>query len=338
MTKKIIDSNSWQQWRFETRNTRAQDLVIKYFSLIVLVVIAPFALNDIFNGRYAVAMADIVVMIFVSLDFISVKNRGRILIPRTFLMGMIGVILWYLVYQQGILAIYWSYTYILCLYFVLRHHRALIINIVFLLGITPLAIMAVGPEETYRIFATMALSGFVAYIFSLIVETQKIYLEQQAITDVLTGVYNRRHLQMRMKELVTERSRHGQQLTQILIDIDNFKNINDNFGHEYGDRVLNNTIQTIRSRIRLTDQVFRQGGDEFVILLPGTGAEEAEKIAQDIRLLIAESDANEHGAVTISCGVSEHGIDEPQKSWIQRSDEALYKAKNSGRNQVRMAG
>ncbi len=337
MTIKTKDSNSWQQWRHETRSFRAQDLVIKYFSLIVVAVLAPFAVNDILTGRYNVAIADIAVMILVSLDFISVKNRGRILIPRSLLMSVIGLILWFLIYQQGILAIYWSYTYILCLYFVLRHHRALIINAVFLVGIVPLSIQAVGLDETYRVFATMALSGFVAYIFSLIVETQREYLEQQAITDVLTGVYNRRHLQTRMKDLVTERSRHGLQLTQIMFDIDNFKLTNDKFGHDYGDRVLINTVQTVRSRIRLTDQVFRLGGDEFVILLPGTGAEEAEKIAEDIRNLVAGSDANEHGSVTISCGVSEHGEDETLKSWVNRCDEALYRAKNSGRNQVRLA-
>ena len=314
-----------------------QDLVIKYFSLIVVAVLAPFAVNDIVTGRYDVAIADIIVMIFVSLDFVSVKSRGRILIPRTLLMSLIGMILWFLVYQQGILAIYWSYTYILCLYFVLRHNKALFINIIFLAGIIPLSINAVGMDETYRVFATMGLSGFVAYIFSLIVETQRDYLEQQAITDVLTGVYNRRHLQLRMKDLVTERSRHRQPLTQILLDIDNFKMTNDEFGHEYGDRVLINTVQTVRSRVRLTDQIFRQGGDEFVILLPGTGAEEAEKIAEEVRSLVANSDANEHGAITISCGICEHAEDESLDSWIHRCDLALYKAKNSGRNQVRMA-
>lgn len=311
--------------------------MIKYFSLIVIAVLVPFAINDIYREQYDIAIADIVAMMLISIDFFSVRNRGRILIPRSALMSGIGLVLWYVVYKQGVIGIYWSYVYILCLYFILRYQLALVINVVFLVGMLPLSIMAVGETETYRVVVTMALSGFVAYIFSFIVEAQRKFLAQQAITDVLTGVYNRRHLQTRMKELIREHSRHGQQLAQILFDIDHFKQINDKYGHEYGDRVLSNTIQTIRSRIRLTDQVFRHGGDEFVILLPGTGVREAQKIAEDIRCLVAESEANEHGAVTISCGVCEYREEESLRSWVHRSDLAMYSAKESGRNQVHLA-
>lgn len=337
MNFKIKDSNSWQQWRTETVTTRAQDLVIKYFSLIVIAVLIPFTVDDILSGRYNIAIADISVMIIASLDFMAVRNRATILIPRVFLMSFIGLILWYIVYHQGVNAIYWSYVYVLCLYFVLRHHQALLVNFVFLLGMAPLSVKAVGDYESYRVIVTMALSGFVAYIFAYIVESQRQFLEEQAITDVLTGVYNRRHLHTRMKELISERSRHGHQLAQILFDIDNFKEINDEFGHDYGDKVLANTVQTIRSRIRLTDQVFRHGGDEFVILLPATGLNEAQKIAEDIRKLVVDSEANEYGSASISCGVCEYQEDESLRSWVHRSDLAMYNAKKSGRNQVQLA-
>lgn len=321
-------------WRAETRSSNPRDLVFRYFGLIVFAALTPFAINDLYLGRYDMAAADALALLLIFLDFLSVRNRGRVLFPRSLMILGVCLILWYAVYRQGVLGIYWSYVMIVCIYFLLDYRVAVVFNIIFLVGMVPLSLNAVGEYESYRVLVTMMLTGFVAFVFSYIVETQRKFLEEQAITDALTGVFNRRFLQTRLREMIRERSRDEKQLSQILFDIDDFKKLNDKYGHEYGDRVLGNTIQIIRSRIRLTDQIFRHGGDEFVILLPGTGINEARKIAEEIRKLIAESDANEFGPVTISCGVCEHLEDEPPNSWLNRADQAMYKAKNQGRNRV----
>jgi diguanylate cyclase (GGDEF)-like protein len=118
------------------------------------------------------------------------------------------------------------------------------------------------------------------------------------------------------------------------VDEDHYKRINDELGHEAGDTVLTGIVDVIRSRSRKTDQLFRMGGEEFVLLLPETAESDAVAIADDIRQAIAAATLIGGHSVTASIGV---GVAEPQdsvESWIKGTDAAMYVAKESGRNRV----
>jgi len=153
--------------------------------------------------------------------------------------------------------------------------------------------------------------------------------------DALTGIYNRRFLESRLKDECDRQRRHAQQLSLIMIDIDFFKNVNDSYGHQCGDMVLQSVAAKAASIIRSTDFIARYGGEEFCCLLPETNAAAAEIVAENLRKHIEEMEnsfENNVVKVTISLGISSFVSEDSPDSLLKRADDALYQAKHSGRN------
>ena len=122
-----------------------------------------------------------------------------------------------------------------------------------------------------------------------------------------------------------------------MYDIDHFKTINDRFGHGTGDKVLAGLSKTVAGQLRVTDHLVRWGGEEFLLVLPDTGAEEARHVAEKLREVIANKRIDEVGVITSSFGVAEYMPREAMADLIARADQALYRAKTSGRNRVAVA-
>jgi diguanylate cyclase (GGDEF)-like protein len=163
-------------------------------------------------------------------------------------------------------------------------------------------------------------------------------LQRLAITDGLTTLYNSRHFYSQL-ELEADRSiRYKHPLALLLIDIDRFKEFNDSFGHLEGDKVLVRFSQILKSCLRANDSAYRYGGEEFTVILPETGAEEARTVAQRIRTALeSERFAPPPGlpvSKTISIGVTEYFPLEDMTTFIRRADEAMYLSKQNGRNRV----
>jgi diguanylate cyclase (GGDEF)-like protein len=163
-------------------------------------------------------------------------------------------------------------------------------------------------------------------------------LHRKSITDHLTSAYNRRFFFESLTKLMSAAKRHGAPLSIIMIDVDNFKQINDSFGHPVGDEVLQRLAVSCREVLREADVFARFGGEEFIVALPDTDGPAAREVAERLRLA-AMSDLVETGNqqihVTISSGISQYRpCDMTIEDLIKRADQALYTAKNSGRNQV----
>jgi len=163
-------------------------------------------------------------------------------------------------------------------------------------------------------------------------------LYQVSRTDVLTGLYNRRHLLDQMRQLSSAARRHGAQLSVLLADVDNFKAINDTLGHAAGDAALLAVAERMQAGVRKEDVVGRWGGEEFLALLPNTDREGARLVGERLRSGVADPpvEMRDHGTrrrITVSVGVSaaRHGDVEEA---VRRADIALYAAKQSGRNRV----
>ena len=159
-----------------------------------------------------------------------------------------------------------------------------------------------------------------------------------ARTDELTGLSNRRHFFEVGQQLFNVAQRYDTPLSVLLFDIDQFKRINDQYGHQLGDEVLKAVARIARERVRDADLLARYGGEEFIVILPNTGSEEAFAAAEHIRQGIAECRdmAGEPGlAVTVSVGIAEMRPSETPRQLIERADQALYAAKNAGRNCTR---
>lgn len=167
---------------------------------------------------------------------------------------------------------------------------------------------------------------------------QKEAAEALARTDVLTGLANRRAFDEAVQREIRRAVRYGEPLALILTDIDRFKAINDTYGHHAGDQVLVNFAHTLRAAVREVDLVGRWGGEEFVILMPGTALEEARQAAERMRQAMATAPAccgEAAYAYTASFGVAAVTTAMPTlDDLLRRADQALYRAKENGRNRV----
>ena len=164
-------------------------------------------------------------------------------------------------------------------------------------------------------------------------------LRSQAITDELTGLYNRRHLWNALEAELARARRKRMPMAVMLFDIDHFKLLNDQWGHEAGDMVLQGIAQVVRRVVRGTDIVARHGGEEFVVVMPEASEEVALLRARELRVRIAEMSVNYQGqslgAVTISIGVAVSAdASQSGELLVREADAAMYEAKTSGRDQV----
>lgn len=165
-------------------------------------------------------------------------------------------------------------------------------------------------------------------------------LERLATFDSLTGLYNRRAVLGRLDELINLANRYKEDFSLSMLDIDNFKKVNDHYGHLTGDEVLEEIAVLIRRNIRETDIVGRYGGEEFIIILPKTNLSSSWVVAERLRSIIEKTKMKDSAGnaftITVSQGLVGWERDEDAASLISRADEALYKAKEKGRNRVQI--
>jgi diguanylate cyclase (GGDEF)-like protein len=203
--------------------------------------------------------------------------------------------------------------------------------------------------DSHRFTRALA-SDFLAHlgvIASFCVENavNRARLMRSGFTDVLTGWHNRRYLTVRLSEELARARRDGAQLVCLMLDIDHFKRVNDNWGHAAGDAVLREFAQRIESQVRASDVAARYGGEEFVILLPSTEVASALLLAERIRTAVSVTPIDlpngENVTITASIGISDvrpapeaDDLKTVGDSLIARADVALYAAKSAGRDRV----
>jgi two-component system cell cycle response regulator len=163
---------------------------------------------------------------------------------------------------------------------------------------------------------------------------------ERSMTDALTGLLNRYGLHRALQRELSEARRYSRPLSCLLIDIDFFKAVNDTYGHAAGDAALQQAARVITESVRGSDVVCRYGGEEFLVLAPETGLEGARALADKIRLSFTSGlfgDAGRVFPLTLSAGVAQLGEQESGNDMIARADEALYHAKQTGRDRVAAA-
>ncbi|NUQ80295.1 MAG: diguanylate cyclase [Bacteroidetes bacterium] len=162
-------------------------------------------------------------------------------------------------------------------------------------------------------------------------------LREKAVTDTLTGLYNRSILEYRMQTELKRSQRHGIPISGVMVDIDHFKKINDTFGHLFGDQVLKTLGEILLRRARTDDIIVRYGGEEFLLLLFGADSQGAYAFAERVRIDFQSKIFYVNGQTvhfTLSAGVAQYSASMTPTQFIDTADKALYLAKNSGRNRV----
>jgi diguanylate cyclase (GGDEF)-like protein len=189
----------------------------------------------------------------------------------------------------------------------------------------------------FNLLSVLLLMVFLTGLYYRLVASSQKKLEKMATTDSLTGLHNRRSLEQAAASAIENHKRNGVALSVLLCDLDKFKQVNDEYGHQVGDQVLKAFSALITDVIRNGDFAARWGGEEFLLLLPTTKAEVAiivaERIRQQFEQLVVVGALGDL-RVTVTIGISEYYAGDTFDHLVARADEALYRGKNSGRNQV----
>lgn len=186
------------------------------------------------------------------------------------------------------------------------------------------------PERTLH--GSVLWHGYLSDITSMkLVEED---LRRLSVTDPLTGVWNRRYFQTRLQHEVERSRRSSKPFALVMADIDHFKWINDQFGHDMGDGVLKGFCELLGKRLRKSDLLCRLGGEEFIVLCPDTDLAQALKLAEDLHRVLNTQDIEPVGRVTASFGVAVWQPEDDAQIIFKRADEGVYKAKAEGRNRI----
>jgi diguanylate cyclase (GGDEF)-like protein len=239
--------------------------------------------------------------------------------------------------MNGVQSIYWVYPAIVIVFYLIRPRAAIIVCAICIAGLVP-AISPVLPGfELATVLITLVVSGAFAYAFSTVSRSQRARLHLLATKDPLTNAGNRRALNEKIETIVSARDRANNPASMLLLDLDHFKQVNDDFGHAVGDRILIRLAEIINLRIRVTDSLYRIGGEEFVVVVDGQDLDKAGHLAEQLRTLVEANELAPNRVVTISIGVAELQLNEAGVDWLRRADDALYNAKRGGRNTTRLA-
>ncbi|MCJ8321924.1 MAG: GGDEF domain-containing protein [Colwellia sp.] len=297
--------------------------------------ILPFAIYDLIHQKLQIGIGALIIAFALFFgSWCCYRKTYKPVYTFVLLSPFCTLYLLYLTNTVGISGTYWCYPTILLFYFVISERQAWISNIILIVGILPLAWRLLEANEAARFSVTLILVSAYAAIFLRIIS--KLYSErcQQANTDPLTGLYNRALLQDSLVQAIHQTDRTDTAFTLISMDIDFFKKINDELGHDIGDHVLVQLGAFLKKFFRETDKVFRIGGEEFLILVCNSNEANSVDIAERLRRDIENLSLIPGRMVTVSIGVAASDSEKDWKHWMKTCDKNLYQAKNSGRNKV----
>lgn len=234
-------------------------------------------------------------------------------------------------------AVPWLYLVMMSNFFVVTRNVALACNatlIAVLLVVTP---STLGAEHFFSMVSVSLLITALGYMLALRVEGDRVQLEQLASHDSLTGLPNRRMLERSLSQRVADPRRATRRHGLIVLDIDHFKEVNDLYGHAEGDRVLAELATLLRAQVRAPDEVFRFGGEEFVVVARLQSATELSAFARRLHDATRSALRGPNGTITVSLGAAMLCDEVQWHDWFSRADTALYQAKNNGRNRYVIA-
>jgi len=238
---------------------------------------------------------------------------------------------------KGTHQIVWSYPATVSIYYLNKYKVAATANFIAIVILALITYSKIDMIAFTSTMVTLLATNIFALIFANRTNEQRKQLLQQATKDSLTKVGNRRAFDYEISKLVQTQTRHPSPISIISIDLDHFKDINDTYGHVKGDEVLIDFTQILKMRLRGTDNLYRVGGEEFIIIPVHADLETTYTLAEQLRILIEVSQLTPNQSVTISIGVAEYKAGETANEWVNPADKALYQAKNSGRNRVCVA-
>jgi diguanylate cyclase len=324
---------------FDDSTKKFQLGLVYLFAVLAVIGIGPFVLLRYSQGEIIHALLDLaIVTAAVSIAGYAYWRGEATPLALHFAAGFytLGAIV--VVHLNSPIFVFWIFPTVLSNFFLLRPKSAVIVNLIAILLVVPVAWRLGRTLDSFAMLSSLFIGSTMAYLFARLTEQQRNRLEVFASQDPLTSLSNRRLMDEELQLGVDDFTRYQTPATLIVFDLDNFKAINDKFGHSIGDKLLVDIGALLRARLRKTDRAFRFGGEEFVLLARNTNLSEAAIIADKIRAQIASDIISPEGNISASFGCAALNAQETREQWFIRADRAMYQAKAQGRNCVALAG
>lgn len=314
--------------------------MITLVGVIITIFVTPYAIYRLYTGNWVVGIADLVIVVSAVSAVIYAWRTGDTVKPGQFLALIFCIGAGVVCISLGINGLFWIYPLLVFIFFLVSARRAVVLSLILLFALVMVdlvrpALIFANHYQMISFLVTAFVSSFFAYVFAYRTQLQRSELKKLATIDSLTGASNRRTLNQELEQAVLLKQKRQSRFAVILFDLDFFKHINDNYGHRVGDQTLIRLVPIISGMIRQTDQVFRFGGEEFLVLLRDIDTQHLLPLAEKIRSGVEQQLRLPDGkAVTLSAGVAMLEEEEHWEQWLHRADMALYQAKHKGRNQV----
>lgn len=323
------DQMSWLRVRTDFRFG-----IITLFGVVGVLGVAPFAIYRFAQGQMLIGLIDAGIVFGIVACITHLWRGGNVeraswCIVVTYNLGCLlvaGLI--------GFSGVLWMYPVLLANFLLVGRWLAIAVSAIALTTVLLIPDVFASGLQLALFMITSVIACLFSFIFAYRTDAQRVLLESLASHDSLTGVYNRRALERELQIAIAAfrrlRGAHG----LAVFDLDHFKRVNDNFGHEEGDRVLVDFTKLVARGTRTGDRLFRLGGEEFVLLLPGADAAALQVLCEHARARVAEALQCDGQPITVSIGAAALQPGEDAASWLARADAAMYEAKKLGRNAV----
>ena len=324
----------WWATQWQRLRTDYDLAIITSFCAAAILGIMPFAIYRFSSGNTFAGLVDLAIVAMICLAVANAwrgGNRRR----ASFALALINTAA--CLVSAAVLGppgLFWMYPALLGNFLLIDRGWAAVMTAFALVGLTVQGKAYESSAQLAIFLVSASVSALVAFVFASRTERQRRELLVLATIDSLTGLQNRRAMEQELSIAIEEYRRGNAHFGLAMLDLDHFKRINDEHGHEAGDEVLIAFAELMRRCTRKVDRCFRFGGEEFVLLMPATNDESLHHIDENLRRRVAEELNYRGAAVTVSIGAAALRPDEDWQAWLARADGALYQAKNEGRNRT----
>ena len=322
------------EWPHGMSRRSLEVTVMNYCGVTTVVVVTGFVFFRFFTGDTTGALTNaVIVTMLVSVLLLGrvAKYRQTALILFGFIISLSCLLSAMLVSPNGLL---WTYLVLWINFLVLPRNLAIGCNLIIIVTLTAsLSLFDSLLHQISWITVAVLISGF-GLVFTNRMREQQRMLSELATLDPLTGAGNRRLMQHDLEKAVAERRRGRRPAALMLLDLDHFKRVNDKFGHEAGDQVLEHFVEALRKELRTEDGLYRLGGEEFVVLLRGMDVNVATASLEELHRRLSGKVPGPGSPLHFSAGAAVLKDGENWSKWLARADRALYEAKRAGRNRL----
>lgn len=306
--------------------------IVTFFCLCSATIITPFAIHRFAVGQILIGMVDLAsVLMFVGLALLGWRT-GKSQLAGNLTAAVATLAVLTIVVILG-LSHLWVFSTLMAIYLLAQRWVAVVSSSMVIAGTASQSRIFETTIDHLTFIAVAVMVSLFGLIFATRVDSQRGQLTEMAARDGLTGVFNRRALDRDLEMLIHGENADSRAMTMAIMDLDNFKPVNDNYGHDAGDQVLIQLTQIVTCATRQGDRFYRYGGEEFVLLLPDTDLSGARVALNNLMGILRKQLHSPGGPVTVSMGTAQRKPGESREAWLGRADQALFQAKRAGRDQ-----